>query len=454
MLPDLRTIVLILVVTTFIAAIALFLFYRLIKEINGLQYAALGGGAQAAGSLALLLRDSIDPMLSIMVSNTCFFLSFLFYYQAVRLLSDLKTSWVVPSTLIVVLSPLFMFFPGNENLGERIIISSLGLGTLGMMCGWVLWKNAIDLPGRKGLALMFFLFSAISLWRIPNMLITPVEQVGFLDFNAGYMIFLWAIVNSIVTTIGLIVLASEKLQQQLRAKVEQVSYARDIANRSLQEQQHFMAMLSHEFKAPIGAIKANADAALLLATPHTTIVEESLSRIKNVSERLTSLVERCLDDEWMAHSIENNEVSLEPVTLKLLLKNVCDEFNVAFETSVTSDAIVKGEPIFLPVLFANLIANALRHARHIESVQVSLLEHDNDYLVQVEDDGQGIDEQQRHYIFDKYYRAEKGHSTGGSGLGLFFVKKITEMHEGEVTVNCDGLTTFTVRLAKSEVLSG
>ena len=65
MLPDLRTIVLILVVTTFIAAIALFLFYRLIKEINGLQYAAIGGGCQALGSVFLLLRDSIDPMVSL-----------------------------------------------------------------------------------------------------------------------------------------------------------------------------------------------------------------------------------------------------------------------------------------------------------------------------------------------------------------------------------------------------
>tara|TARA_R110000787_G_scaffold215525_1_gene324614 strand:- start:6591 stop:7958 length:1368 start_codon:yes stop_codon:yes gene_type:complete len=453
--PDLRTIVLVLVVTNCIAAIALFLFYRLIKEINGLQYAALGGGSQALGSVFLLLRDSIDPMLSIMVSNTFFFLSFLFYYQAVRLLTDLKTSWVIPSTLIVILSPLFMLFPGNENLGERIIVSSLGLGILGMMCGWVLGKNAIDLPGRKGLSLMFFLFSAISLWRIPNMLITPIGEVGFLDFNAGYMIFLWGIINSIVTTIGLIILASEKLQQQLRAKVEQVSYARDIANRSLQEQQHFMTMLSHEFKAPIGAIKANADAALLLATPHTSIVEESLSRIKNVSERLNSLVERCLDDEWMAHSIENNQVSLEPVSLTQILRNVSDEFNVPFQSTVNTDAMVKGEPIFLPVLFANLIANGLRHTAHIESVQVNLLQQDNDYLVRVMDDGDGIDEQQRHYIFDKYYRADNGHSAGGSGLGLFFVKKITEMHDGEVTVNCDdGVTTFTVRLAKSEVNNG
>lgn len=453
MLPDLRTIVLILVVTTFIAAIALFLFYRLIKGINGLQYAALGGGAQALGSLALLLRDSIDPMLSIMVSNSCFFLSFLFYYQAVRQLSDLKTSWPVPLSLIVILTPLFMFFPGNEHLAERIVISSLGLGTLGMMCGLVLWKNATDLPGRRGLALMFFLFSAISLWRIPDMLITPVKAVAFLDFNAGYMIFLWAIVNSIVTTIGFIILASEKLQQQLKGKVEQVSHARDIAHRSLQEQQHFLAMLSHEFKAPIGAIKANADAALLLSTTQTPVVEESLSRIKNVSERLTSLVDRCLNDEWMAYSIEHNRFHLEPVSLTRLLNNVCDEFNVTFQSSVTTDAMVKGEPIFLPVLFANLIANGCRHARHIDSVQVVLLEEDGDYLVQVMDDGEGIEEQHRHYIFDKYYRGEKSHAAGGSGLGLFFVKKITEMHGGEVTLSCDGLTTFTVRLAKLEVVS-
>ena len=166
-------------------------------------------------------------------------------------------------------------------------------------------------------------------------------------------------------------------------------------------------------------------------------------------------MERCLDDEWMAHSIENNQVSLEPVSLTQILRNVSDEFNVPFQSTVNNDAMVKGEPIFLPVLFANLIANGLRHTAHIESVQVNLLQQDNDYLVRVMDDGDGIDEQQRHYIFDKYYRADNGHSAGGSGLGLFFVKKITEMHDGEVTVNCDdGVTTFTVRLAKSEVNNG
>jgi hypothetical protein len=63
--PDLRTIVLVLVITTCIAAIALFLFYRLIKEINGMQYAAIGGGCQALGSVFLLLRDSIEPMVSV-----------------------------------------------------------------------------------------------------------------------------------------------------------------------------------------------------------------------------------------------------------------------------------------------------------------------------------------------------------------------------------------------------
>lgn len=451
MLPDLRTIVLILVITTFISAMALFLFYRLLKEIDGLQYAAIGGATQALGSLALLLRDSIDPVLSIMVTNSCYFLSFLFYYQAVRLLTDLTTSWRIPVTLIVLLTPLFLLFPGNENLGQRIVISSLGLGILGMMCGWVLWQNAIDLPGRKGLAVMFFLFSAISLWRMTNMLITPIEAIGFLDFNAGYMIFLWAIVNSIVTTIGLIVLASEKLQQQLKTKVEQVSYARDIANQALQEQQHFMAMLSHEFKSPIGTIKANADVALLLAMPQAPIIKDSLSRIKNVSERLTTLVERCLDNEWMVHSIENKAVHLEPVSLKQVLNDVCEEFDVPFVSSVTSSAMVKGEPIFLPVLFANLIANALRHASQRDAVQVSLLEQGDEYLVEVVDDGKGIDEEQRHYIFDKYYRADNGHSQGGSGLGLFFVKKITDMHGGEVTVTCNGQTTFAVRLAKSEL---
>nr|WP_320165866.1 HAMP domain-containing sensor histidine kinase [uncultured Methylophaga sp.] len=452
MLPDLRTIVLILAITTIVSAIALFLFYRLLKEVQGLKYAAMGAGFQAVASLFLVSRASIDHTLSIMVSNIGYFLSILFYYQASRLLADLKPAWLMPSAVLALLSASFLFYLDNQYLAERIIIASSGMTLLAFMTSYSLWTNAKQLPGRLGVSVSFFLIGLISLWRIISMFSHPIRDMNFLDFNQGYMIFLLAIISNIVTSVGFIVLTSEKLQHQLRKQMTGLSQARDIAQQSLQEQQHFLSMLSHEFKAPIAAIQANADAVLMLQKEKAPTVEESLQRIKNVSVRLTTLVEQTLDDEWMAHAIEHNQADREPVSLTQILKEATDEFDVHFESTLTTEARLMGEALFLPVLFSNLIANACKHAQQIQAVSVTLLDDNNDYIIHVSDDGIGIPEQHHQYLFDKYYRVDHNKADGGSGLGLYFAKRICDRHHGYISVKCDTHTVFTVRLPKAEVL--
>lgn len=451
LLPDLRTIILVLVITSFISAIALFLFYRLLKDVKGLQYAAVGAGFQAVASFFLLLRESIDVTLSIMVTNISYFLAFVFYYQASRQLTDSKPAWSFPIAVVIVLSPFFWWLQDSHYLAERIIVSSVGVSTLTFITSYVLWKNAQNLPGRLGVSLTFLLLSIISFWRIVSMTYTPVGDMTFFDFNSGYAIFLMGIISSFVITVGFIVLTSEKLHGQLRHQVNQASYARDIAQQSLKEQQHFLSMLSHEFKAPIGAIKANADAVLMLPKEKTPIVDESMQRIKQVTERLTSLVDRCLNDEWMAHSIEQGEHELYDLSLSDVLNNISAEYDIPVIRALNTDARVTGDAMFLKVLFSNLVANALKYAEHRASVSMELLETEGDYIINVKDDGPGISIQHQPYLFDKYFRVDNANSTSGSGLGLYFAKRICEMHKAVISLHCEQYTTFTVKIAKSRV---
>lgn len=453
MLPDLRTTILILAITAIVSAIILFLFYRLLKEVEGLKYAAMGAGFQAIASIFLVMRDSIDHTLSIMVSNIAYFLSMLFYYQASRLLADLKPAWLVPSGVVAIVSALLVFYLDDQYLPERIIISASCVAILAFMTSYSLWGKAKNLPGRFGVALSFFLIGIISLGRLFSAMYDPVRNINFLDFKQGYMIFLTAIISTIITTVGFIVLTSEKLQHQLRQQMSKLSKARDIAQKSLQEQQHFISMLSHEFKAPIAAINANADVVLILQKEKAPSVEDSLLRIKEVSGRLTTLVDRCLNDEWIAHAIEHNQSDLELLSLTQTLKDVSHEFGVHFQSSLTTDAKVMGEAIFLPVLFSNLISNAYKHARQKDSVTVTLLAEGDAYIIHVSDDGHGIAEQHHQYLFDKYYRVDHNKADGGSGLGLYFAKRICDRHNGHIMLNCDELTVFTVKLPKPEVLN-
>jgi two-component system, OmpR family, osmolarity sensor histidine kinase EnvZ len=95
---------------------------------------------------------------------------------------------------------------------------------------------------------------------------------------------------------------------------------------------------------------------------------------------------------------------------------------------------VKGEPVALKRLFANLIDNALRFATLCE---VTLARHREQLIVTVDDDGPGIALQERQAVLEPFYRLEgsRSRTTGGSGLGLAIVKQIAEAHGGSIVID-------------------
>lgn len=451
MLPDIRTLAMLLAVTSLVSALTLYLFYRLLPEVPGLKQAAIAGICQAIGSTFLFIRDFIDPMLSIMVSNGAYFVAYTFYYQAARLFCGRAAEWRWPGLIIVVLYPLLMLLPGKEYLDERIIINSLVLGSLTLMTSWILWKDEAELPGRRGLAVTFAFIAVISASRIISRLSNPLEGVAFLDFNAGFMIFIWAIIASIAITAGVIVMTSERLREQLNLQLSEVTVAHNIAHNALREQKNFLAMLSHEFKTPLSIIKANADAVATIENPPPSFIKDSLTRIQKTSLRLNSLVDGCLNNEWVSHMIEKNESSLATLNLTELLTDLCREYDIRFiDQGSPAGTHLQGDRYLLPILFSSLIDNARKYAYHQDSVEVSLLHTADGVTVKIFDDGPGIAEQERDRVFDKYYRGECQKHQSGSGLGLFFAKRIVEQHGGSIFVECQQGTTFTITLPASE----
>lgn len=93
---------------------------------------------------------------------------------------------------------------------------------------------------------------------------------------------------------------------------------------------------------------------------------------------------------------------------------------------------VFGDRIGLQRLFGNLIDNALRYGRN---VQIQIV-RDGEWLrVMIDDDGPGIAENERHAVFEPFYRLDPSRSrgTGGSGLGLAIVKQIADAHQANVS---------------------
>ncbi|WP_299199338.1 HAMP domain-containing sensor histidine kinase [uncultured Amphritea sp.] len=447
MIFDIRTLVVLFTIVTLVSAVALFLFYRLLSETPGLKYAAMGASCQAMGSIFLIVRDSIDPMLSIMVSNGGYFFSYAFYYQATRLLSNQAAEWRWPGAVIGILLPMFLLFPGNENLGERIVLNSLGISLLSMLPAWMLWKDKVNLPGRRSMAIIFAIVCLISVLRIISVWFEPIESISFLDLNSAYLIFIWATVASIATTIGLIVMTSERLREQLKHQLNETEIAREIADRLLHEHKNFLVMLSHEFKTPLSIIRANADTAIAIDKQMDPFVKDSLQWIQRSSDRLTELVDTCLNEEWMQYTLEAGELSVERLNLNDILSDLCQEYRVNFVEAIPDRiAEIEGDRSLMTFLFSSLIDNALKYSCNKDLVEVKLFPSNEYRTVEIFDDGPGVEYKFRDRIFDKYYRVQNSQSQSGSGLGLFFVKRIVEKHGGSISVECDHGTIFRVIL--------
>ena len=96
----------------------------------------------------------------------------------------------------------------------------------------------------------------------------------------------------------------------------------------------------------------------------------------------------------------------------------------------------------------NLVQNALRYAKH--KVDVTFTKDHNDYLLIVEDDGNGIAKDQREHIFEAFSRidASRDRASGGFGLGLAIADRIIKAHQGSILVSDSSMggARFEVRI--------
>ena len=106
-------------------------------------------------------------------------------------------------------------------------------------------------------------------------------------------------------------------------------------------------------------------------------------------------------------------------------------------------------------MFSNLISNAIKYSKVGGRVTVSCEEKEKTYLFAVSDEGMGIPANEQKKIFQGFYRASNARKaiSGGTGLGLYYVKQIVESHGGKIWLKSKESkgASFFVELSKSKV---
>lgn len=222
----------------------------------------------------------------------------------------------------------------------------------------------------------------------------------------------------------------------------------------------FLANVSHEFKTPLFVIQG------YLETLQDGLMEEDpelaldfLNKVSRNLDRLSLLVQ----DLDAISKLESGEI---PITftkfdIVILIKEVIEileqkaqeaQITLDFKLKYQSPAWVTGDRDKIHQVLVNLIDNSLKYGKQKGKTSVKIYELFDQFLIEITDNGIGVDEKNLKRLFERFYRADKSRSReiGGSGLGLAIVKHIVEAHQQTVTVrSTEGMgSTFGFTLQK------
>ncbi len=220
----------------------------------------------------------------------------------------------------------------------------------------------------------------------------------------------------------------------------------------------FLAMLGHELRNPLTPISnvAHLMSSQSLDEPMLTWACEVLNR--NVTH-ISQLVDDLLDVSRITQGLVN--IQRELVELVQLLKDTVESIQTLTKTKhqtinlelPTQPIYLEADPVRLTQVFTNLLNNASKYTGEGGRIDLRVSVDGPSVVVRVQDNGMGIEPQLLQHIFNLFIQGERGldRSNGGLGVGLTLVKKMVELHDGQVNAYSKGAghgSEFVVRLPR------
>ncbi len=223
----------------------------------------------------------------------------------------------------------------------------------------------------------------------------------------------------------------------------------------------FVGNVSHELKTPIFNIQGYILTLLEggLEDPkinklYLTRSEKSIDRMISIVEDLESITKLETGELKPQYSVfDIVKITEEAFEMELMLAK---ERKITFEFANKPDKsiMVKADKKRIMEVITNLITNGIKYGKRKGLIKIGFYDFDDKIMVEVSDNGIGIDKKDLPRIFERFYRVDKSRSReqGGTGLGLSIVKHIIEAHNQTINVQSvlDEGTTFTFTLEKAK----
>ena len=216
----------------------------------------------------------------------------------------------------------------------------------------------------------------------------------------------------------------------------------------------FINNMTHELKTPISTIGLSAE---MLMRPNSSEDPQKIQRYATIiykeNKRLENQVEKVLNVAKLDK--EQIVLKLENIDIHEILKDIKENFEFSQEfrggkiqlNLMAENTEISGDLVHVTNVLYNLIENASKYCEKDPLIIIRTRTDKKNFLIEIEDNGIGIQKENIDHIFEKFYRVPTGnlHNVKGFGLGLFYVKLIIEAHNGKIEVqsNLSSGTTFT-----------
>lgn len=226
-------------------------------------------------------------------------------------------------------------------------------------------------------------------------------------------------------------------------------------NRAIEQARtRLISNLSHDLRTPLTIIRGYAETLqrgsaqdAQTRTRHSSIIVQRTDYMNRLLDQLFQLAE--LDDPLTAFQMEK-------CTLQHLLQNILAEYvmvlrdqGIALKVEMPEAPVqIEGDKNFLGQALRNLIDNSVQHGSDGKYLGVRLREEETWAIIEIEDRGKGIPEDEVGQVFERFYRVDKGRQGNGMGIGLSISYEIVLRHRGQISLASEPCqsTVFTVRL--------
>lgn len=278
------------------------------------------------------------------------------------------------------------------------------------------------------------------------------QLVIFLSMLISIFFIILSFISSrkIVAPIRTLTSASRKIQNgELNTKVsiareDEIGTLANTFNNMSEElykidvnRRNFVSSVSHEFKTPLAAIRVLIESLDQNDEKDTYI--EYINDIYEETGRLSTLVNSLLT----ATRLEEIKLQKQSINLKeeiddvyRLVNPLADDKNIKLENFCPDDSFIEGDKECFKEILINLIDNSIKYGVPGGYIRINLSIKEDSTLIKITDNGKGISDKDISFIFDNFYTADKSRrfDKEGSGIGLYIVKKLVQLHGWEIDV--------------------